>query len=373
MRYLFTLFASLLFNTFLFAQVSNPQSGYYVNTTGDTIRTTINRDNDETLSKGIFVINGNEQRAIKTNSVLAVGFDDPPADFRPVKFVAKQEDGLEKDTVIRLARVLIDNDLAELLQLRVGGYDYSGRYTNTPPYVYYLRLPEGRQYFLEQEETNEGEGFYKLRDHYKGVLKFAMREWPNAPARIDKLQFQEKQIINLVGAYLNEMHGGFKLEKDENRMSSLTVSKRISVAGNSRLKLEEETIENFGLGTAFEFIFHDPGVANNLYLSVGVEYFQLFTGDTDDFIPGQIRANGGIASLPLSTRIYLTRGKAIKLFFNGGMNFTLFKSIETNGPDYDPPPFRFTFGGGLDWKRLGVFYRRARFLRNTVGVSYNID
>lgn len=177
----------------LSAQIPNLTPGYLINNEGDTLVGTLNLDNEIILSREVKF----QASAVSTEvevytpvDLQEFGFMESGKIYRKIRHQYHDFDKEEDIEENRMAQILYEGPY-ELYRLGLFGNEYFKVVTGIPPWVYYLKTPDGDMVKLEITERQITGVYSRISDKYRGSLKYVMRDWPKAIAAIDNITYTE--------------------------------------------------------------------------------------------------------------------------------------------------------------------------------------
>lgn len=368
----------------MYAQSANPEKAYYVDAEGDTIHTTINLDSDEMLSKQIRVWTSDkffDHQKIRAENILSLGFPNQGLVFVQLDHeIPDNEDVSKKIGVKRLAKRLITGPV-QLYELHISRAEQNTLYADLPPFVYYLQTADGNFFRLDQEEKRQGSGQqFQVVEKFKGVLRYALRDWDKADALIDRTRFSRESLSKLIYQYGKFLYPDqYEREKEKSKETTvIQLSFRLLGASGYKatgvLSSSPESASLTALGGGAMLEFSNRAISNNLVIGIGLEYL-AFLGSVDDpFNTDEaIITDGGLLRIPLDLKVILNQKAKIKPFLNAGMSAIIKpKLVGLNLPRSEVPTIRYHLGAGVDVGKFSLFYRKGWTIKNTIGLSYRL-
>jgi hypothetical protein len=380
---------------YLGAQITYPALGYLINNEGDTLVGTLNLDNEIILSREVKFqasVGNTEVEVYTPMDLQEFGFKGSGKIYRKIRHQYHDFDREEDIEENRMAQILYEGPY-ELYRLGLFGNEYFKIVTGIPPWVYYLKTPDGDMVKLEITERQITGVYSRISEKYRGSLKYVMRDWPEAIAAIDNITYTDEDLVELLNKYLAYTYPDF------------TPSGKLAVKKTTKFKhfaqlswvpspaVQNKNFVNNCFGFSYFFRTFNPAVDNSFEIGLGLEYLKFNYDEGQDNEP--FRLDGGWAiRIPVWADYYVTKGKKVQPFLKFGLIASL---LAENGEIQETetiilpggqiqivpvgyvtylgrsPRILFGVGGGVNVGRLRVDVQYEKVMRFVFNVGYRLN
>ena len=365
-------FQAFLFLPFgyLAAQIANPAPGYLISNEGDTLVGTLNLDNEIILSREVkfqSLRDSTEVQVYTPIDLQGFGFTESGKAYRKIRHqyhdFDKEED-IEED---RMAQILYEGPY-ELYRLGLFGNEYFKVVSGIPPWVYYLKMPDGTMVKLEITERQITGVYSRMSDKYRGALKYVMRDWPQAITAIDDITYTDEDLVELLNKYLAYTYPDFTPPR------AIVPKKTTEFAHFTQLSwVPSPAVQNKGFvnncfGFSYFFRTFNPAVDNSFEIGLGLEYLKFNYRDGQNNEP--FRLDGGWAMrMPVWADYYMTKGEKVQPF----IKFGLIGSVLAENGEIRKTETIFLPGGQIQIVPRGYAPYAGRSLRIFFGVGGGVN
>lgn len=396
----YTLLLTFLIQSPLTSQVANYEKGVIISSSGDTLKTLVNLDNDLILSKRI-KYEVNEQKIVGgANEIRKVFFEESNILYESIIHSYIDQESGEKINIQRFARVLVDAAVP-LLKIPLYPNEYNRTLSDIPTHTYYTRKND-KLYKLELVEETISEYEFKVVEKYKGGLKYLFQECKAILPEIEKTGYEDFQLIQLlikyndcIGNEIDETGSGpvvkvFDSSRDKKYILGLKIIKPLlSLSSNAELR------NGLGFGAYIEL--SNKSLSNSLELGFGLDYLQhsiSFTEKVEDetFVFLKQDVQSSIIRVPITFNYLLSSRKKfnpkIKLLLSANRNSIIgdklvFREISSSDGTVETTIFSdivtedifgsmsFGFGFGVEHNKfeLNIFIENEQIFNTVSSIS----
>lgn len=195
----------LTLSTTLISQTVNFKAAVIVEN-GNAITGFINQLDDVSMNERIEFkkqLNNDEVRSLSPIQISAYTLTASGTKYQSILHTYQSNAGVNMEE-LRFGRVLLEGEKFSLFRVELSGEAYKQRYivSEIPEYVYYIQDEgSGELYRLQvTEKLYEGKQF-KVINAYKGALKYLLKDWKYASQAIDRTDFNDRALIQLLENY----------------------------------------------------------------------------------------------------------------------------------------------------------------------------
>lgn len=342
-RILLSFLLSIFLTHLSHTQIEYFEEGIIISQSGDTLQCLINRDNDRIISRRVrYKLDENSEPLIKKpTEISAFRFIESGSQYEPILYqyiILENGQNIEE---YRFAEKLLDGYFT-LYKIDRFPDEFYQKYSKVPSHTFFLEQ-NGEYYPLSLKEERILETKYRLKQEYKGALRFLMQDWNKSIRLIDKLKYHESAIINLVKDYNSFKDPGYVplLNKKEKEKET-----EMEVRTYLPFSIRSDNFYDNGYGLGAMIYIRNLRKSNSLFTGIGLELGR------DLYLEDGSGVENKLATIrvPLVLRYFLSQQHKLNTFLTFGLTNQLLKENK----NISGPYLRLALGGGLQINRFSL-------------------